>query len=175
MKTKIIIILCAVFVAFTAVFFWRCPLKYRATIESAAAEYGVRPALVASVIKCESGYNPRAVSKAGAKGLMQIMDATFEEICAETGLDVNGVFDPETNIAAGTYYLAKLIEKFGDEKTALAAYNAGPNRVAGWLSDRAYSKDGKTLDRAPIKQTDIYMNKVVFFKNVYKIFYLMEG
>ena len=97
---------------------------YSGLIQASAAKYGVDPNLVSAVVQVESDYNPQAVSRAGAKGLMQLMPANV----AEYG--VSDPFDPEQNIDAGTHQLSNLLSRFnGDIDLALAAYNAGPGAV----------------------------------------------
>lgn len=94
-------------------------------IRAAAQKHGVDADLISSVITAESAFNPRAVSRKSARGLMQLMPATAAL------LDVNDAFDPAQNVDAGTRYLKLLLEEFGQDLTlALAAYNAGPDRVA---------------------------------------------
>ena len=93
-------------------------------IASAAARYGIPTALAMAQANAESGYNPNAVSSAGAGGVMQLMPATA------ASLGVTDVFDPVQNIDAGFRYLASLYKQFGDWALALAAYNAGPGNVA---------------------------------------------
>ncbi|MCX6827316.1 MAG: transglycosylase SLT domain-containing protein [candidate division Zixibacteria bacterium] len=92
-------------------------------IKRAAEKYSLNPSLLSSIIKAESNGNPRAVSPAGAKGLMQLADTTAAD------MGVKDVFNPEENIEAGAKFLRRLIDKFGDIKKALAAYNAGPEKV----------------------------------------------
>lgn len=92
-------------------------------IREHAERVALEPRLVQAVIQVESGYNPRAVSNKGAKGLMQLIDATARDH------GVTDVFDPGQNIRAGTTQLRRLWDSFGDLELALAAYNAGPGAV----------------------------------------------
>jgi Rod binding domain-containing protein len=111
-------------------------------IERAAAEHKLDSALIASVIQVESSGNPNAVSPAGAKGLMQLMDSTAAD------LGVSDSLDPAENIEGGSRYLAGLLKRFGDLKLALAAYNAGPGAV---------EKHGGV---PPYRETRDYVDKV---------------
>ncbi len=120
-------------------------------IKEAADRYGVEIALVKAIIMVESSYNPNAVSRKGAKGLMQLMPRTAE------ALGVEDSFNPEININAGVRYLKKLMNQFdGNTKLALAAYNAGMRHV------RYY--DGIP----PFRATRYYINKVYHYYNYYK-------
>jgi soluble lytic murein transglycosylase-like protein len=98
---------------------------YDAYILAAAKEHRIDPALIVAVIRAESNFSPYAVSRKGARGLMQLMPATARR------LGVRRIFDPRENIRAGTAYLAELAERFGETSVDLiaAAYNAGENAV----------------------------------------------
>jgi soluble lytic murein transglycosylase-like protein len=96
-----------------------------AAIDDAAARHNVDPSLVRSVVKVESNFNPNAVSRKGAMGLMQLMPSTARQ------LKVKNPFDPEQNVDAGVRHLKQLLESYGgDVKLTLAAYNAGAGAVA---------------------------------------------
>jgi soluble lytic murein transglycosylase-like protein len=104
-------------------------------IREAAQKHGVDEALILSVITAESAFNPRAVSRTFARGLMQLMPATVAQF------GVRDVFDAAENVTAGTRYLKQLVEMYGKDLTlALAAYNAGPNRVAQYRGVPPYSE-----------------------------------
>jgi Transglycosylase SLT domain len=93
-------------------------------VNEASGRYRLDPDLVSSVIKAESGFNPHAISRKGAQGLMQLMPGTASQ------LGVANTFDPQSNVEGGTKYLRELLEKYNfDLVKALAAYNAGPQRV----------------------------------------------
>lgn len=98
-------------------------VPFESLIADAATRHSVEPGLVRAVIRAESGFNPRAVSRAGAQGLMQLMPETAR------GLGVRDAFDPAQNIEGGTRYLRHLLDQFGDTHLAIAAYNAGPGSV----------------------------------------------
>lgn len=117
-------------------------------IGRASDQYGVSPHLVRAVIQAESNFNPRAVSKAGARGLMQLMPATARE------LGVKDAFDIEQNISGGTKYLRRMLDLFGgDTEMALAAYNAGPGAVI------------RSGGRVPYRETVAYVEKVMTYKS----------
>jgi soluble lytic murein transglycosylase-like protein len=95
----------------------------RDIIEEAAQASGLPAGLIDAVIRTESGYRPRAVSRAGAMGLMQLMPGTAREV------GVRDAFDPRQNVLGGAKYLRKMLDTFGTIRLAIAAYNAGPGAV----------------------------------------------
>ena len=120
-------------------------------ILQAANRHQLDPALIKAVIMAESRYNPNAISKKGAKGLMQLMPRTAEALGVKDG------FNPEHNINAGVRYLKQLINQFnGDLKLALAAYNAGSRRVREFQGI------------PPIRATQEYIKKVLGYYRLYK-------
>lgn len=106
-----------------------------------AARAGLDPLLVLALIHVESSFDPDAVSRAGAAGLMQVREATMLNVAARSGLRSTDPLDPVANIQAGVRYLAGLIRDFGDTELALMAYNAGPGRI------RRYKREGGVPER----------------------------
>ncbi|MEE8480709.1 MAG: lytic transglycosylase domain-containing protein [Desulfobacterales bacterium] len=125
--------------------------KYDRLIEEASKRHGVLFPLIKAVIKAESDFDPRAVSKAGALGLMQIMPKNVN------ALKISDPFNPLENIMGGTRYFKQLIDKYeGKLQLALAAYNAGPNTVDYYNGI------------PPLKETENYVKRVM------KYFYLFK-
>ena len=137
------------------------PRKYSEFVEKYANEYKVPESICYAVIKRESSFDSTAVSKAGAIGLMQVTPATFEYLCNlldeehETGM----LYNPETNIRFGIFYLSVLYERFENWECAIAAYNCGPNRVKGWIEEGKADESGK-LTEIPIEETATYIKRV---------------
>lgn len=149
-------------------------LDYEEEVKSASEKYNVPQELIYGVIKTESSFNPKAVSSAGARGLMQITPDTFEWLnlyYADDKLDGKNpelLFEEEINIEYGTLLLSILIDRYGDVDTAICAYNAGLGNVDGWLEDTRYSKDGKTLETTPFEETNNYLVRVKKNRDKYK-------
>ena len=126
------------------------PLKYENVVEKYSKKYGVRESLVLAVIKTESNFNELARSKAGAVGLMQITERTFNWLKQKKGeKNSEDLYNIETNIKFGVYFLSFLISKYKNEQVALCAYNAGIGNVDSWLKNKNYSEDTKTLIKIP--------------------------
>jgi soluble lytic murein transglycosylase-like protein len=120
-------------------------------ILKAANRYEVDPAIIKAIIMAESGYNPNAVSKSGAIGLMQLMPTTARE------LGVDDIFNPEQNINAGVRYFKQMLKRFdGNTALALAAYNAGSAKVR------------KYKGIPPYKATKHYIKKVFKYQKIYR-------
>jgi len=125
--------------------------RYQLLIIDAAYRYKVEPAIIKAIIMAESGFNPKAVSKVGARGLMQLMPRTA------SSLGVEDSFKPAHNIDAGVRYFKYLLDQFdGEMKLALAAYNAGSYNV------RKYG------GIPPFKETQFYINKVLKYYEAYR-------
>ena len=156
------------------------PLYYRDFIEEGSLINALDPALVSAVILCESSFHPDAVSRLGARGLMQIMEDTAGWIAHRLGEDdetysFDRLFDPETSIRYGTWYLGYLSKRFGaDPKKIICAYHAGQGNVDAWLKNSECSHDGITLDVIPTKDTQQYYKRVSDAIAVYKKYYFPD-
>lgn len=156
------------------------PREYKELVESYSRENQLDPMLVYAVIKCESGFDPDAVSSADAKGLMQLTDETFEWVQTKDKdrdkeeLPPSRLFDPETNIKYGTLLLSLHKAEFASDELALAAYHAGRGIVNKWLSDESYTDDGENLHTVPYAETNAYIDKVVKTKAIYEKLYGKE-
>ena len=126
--------------------------KFDEMISAAASRYGIDPHLVRAIVKAESDYDEKAVSKKGATGLMQLMPATA------TRMGVKNIHDPEDNVEGGIRYLSKLLKMFDWQvPLAVAAYNAGENAVV---------KHGNRIP--PYSETQTYVKRVLHYYSVYK-------
>ena len=124
---------------------------YHVFIIQTASHYQIDPALIKAIIMAESGYNTKAVSKSGAKGLMQLMPQTAQS------LGVEDIFNPHQNITGGVQYFKHLVNRFnGDVNLALAAYNSGSRNVRNYNGV------------PPFKATHSYIKKVLMYYHIYK-------
>lgn len=149
------------------------PVKYDEFVEMYTTEYNLEKSFVFAVIKCESSFDKNAVSKANAKGLMQLMPDTFTWLKTKTKeeLDEDMLFDPETSIKYGCLLYRILIDRFENEETAVAAYHAGLGNVGKWLKDGEYSDDGIHLKKIPFPSTEQYVERVMRAKTLYEKLY----
>lgn len=144
--------------------FWEMlyPFPWRPEITEAAERNGLDPFLVAAVIREESSYHPEAISRAGARGLMQLLPRTAElvaEIQRRPWHD-RALEDPRTNLELGTAFLAALLREWRDPRLALAAYNAGPTRVRRWWSERRTDDLEAWVEQIPFDETRHYVKRV---------------
>jgi soluble lytic murein transglycosylase len=113
----------------------RYPLRYEPIVTGHARNYRLDPALLAAVIYSESKFDADARSAAGAIGLMQLLPETAKGIALRTGgsrFVVSDLYEPELNVRYGSWYLRHLLDRYGDERLALAAYHAGQGNVDSW-------------------------------------------
>ena len=141
------------------------PRKYNDLVEQYAAEYDLDPLLVYSFIRTESGFDPGATSSVDARGLMQMTEETFlwlrSKIAPDEGLLFANLYDPETSIRFGCYYLHLCMERYnGDVATAAAAYHSGWGTVDALLQMEEHSADGETLQGFPYNQMNHYVKKI---------------
>lgn len=151
------------------------PQEYSQYVTEYSAKYGVDEALIYAVIRTESGFRVEVESSAGAVGLMQLMPSTFEWLQSSKDgnvtLSKQDMKSPQINIEYGTYLLSILLDKYDDERVAVAAYNAGMTNVDEWLSNKTYSPDGKTLSQIPFGETSEYVERVQKTRSVYESLY----
>ena len=148
-------------------------LAYEAEILASAEEFDLDPYLVCGVIFTESAFHPEAKSNVGALGLMQLMPATGleeAELLEIEGVTEDRLTEPALNIRLGCNYLRKLLDEFGTESVALAAYNAGPGRARQWLKEYGKKEDGSIL-YIPYPETSKYVGRVQSAKGVYERLY----
>lgn len=153
------------------------PRKYSNIVSYEARENNLEEALVYAVIKAESNFDPEAVSRVGAVGLMQLMPSTYDWLLMRDGypdLTAEDMARPEINIRYGCHYLEFLSERYSAVKTIAAAYNAGHGAVDGWLKDPNYSDDGINLKNIPYGETAAYAEKVADFYEKYNELYYSE-
>jgi peptidoglycan lytic transglycosylase len=146
----------------------RYPLRYEAIVRGHAANYDLDPPLLAAVIYQESKFDAHARSSSGAIGLMQLLPDTAKGIAARTGgkaFVVDDLLNPEINVRYGAWYLRHLLDRYGDEATALAAYNAGQTNVDRWR------REGGGIEFA---ETRHYVKRVQELKVIYARAYADE-
>ncbi len=154
------------------------PLSYKGFINKYAKEYNIDPYLIAAIINVESNFNKNAISPKEARGLMQISATTGEWAARDLNIenfDLSLLYESETNIKIGSWYLNQLNKEFGDNiQLILAAYNGGSGNVNKWLQDENYCEDGESLKKIPFKETEQYVEKVLKNYDIYKRLYKDE-
>lgn len=151
-------------------------IDYSEYVEKYSNQYNVDKYLIYSIIKAESNFNENAVSSKGAKGLMQLMYPTAEEIAKKSDIEISEetILEPDVNINLGTKYISMLLQKYKCIELALAAYNAGSGNVDSWIEDGTLQDDGSDIENVPYKETNNYVRKILNNYEVYKDLYTEE-
>ena len=152
------------------------PCRYNEYVEYYAGKYNIDPLILYSFIRTESNFNPNAQSNVGARGLMQITEETFDwiklKIAPSEDLTVDDLYDPETNIRFGTYFVSYCLLRYHDDlATAAAAYHSGWGTVDNLLRMEEHSTDGQTLKGFPYNQMHHYVEKITASYAVYTRLY----
>jgi soluble lytic murein transglycosylase len=158
---------------------WRTafPLPYESSLRSAASANHVDPMLLAGLARQESAFESNAVSRAGAMGLMQVMPRTASNLARRLKVRYARarLTDPGYNLKLGSRYLADLIQVFGTHEAALAAYNAGEDRVVQWTAGQNYLESAEFVESIPFTETRDYVQIVIRNAEVYRQVYGPEG
>lgn len=157
---------------------WRqhYPRAFERLVEGKAAAKGLDPHFIWALMTVESSYNPWAISRVGARGLMQVMPHTGALVAERMGLQNFGtpaLFEPEVVIEQAAWYFAALLKKFnGQLPLAIASYNAGPHRVAAWLSRKGHLPMDEFIEEMPYTEAREYTKKVLRYLALYRRIYL---
>ncbi|MBR3697258.1 MAG: lytic transglycosylase domain-containing protein [Clostridia bacterium] len=147
------------------------PRKFSNYVEEASQKYDVEESLIFAIIKNESNFIDSISSRKGAKGLMQLMEATAFEVAETMGISNIDLSNPKTNIEIGTKYYSYLYNKYKNYRLALAAYNAGAGNVDKWISSGTLESDGSNIENIPYKETNMYVRKVLQSQKIYNYIY----
>ena len=151
------------------------PMKYSEYVYKYSEEYNVDPLMVFAIIKAESNFNPNVVSSSKAIGLMQLMDATAEELARKLDISFekeSSLYDPELNIKLGTKYFSDLLKEYKQNTLlALTSYNAGKGNVKRWIEQGVIKEDGSDIENIPYKETNNYVRKIVRDYKIYEELY----
>jgi soluble lytic murein transglycosylase len=147
------------------------PLAFWKNVDSITSVYSIDPFLVLSLIREESRFDQEALSSAGAMGLMQLMPDTARRLSRRIKImleDTESIYDIDTNIRIGAYYLSNLISEFKSVSAALAAYNAGESRVRKWLKNGNYESKDEFIEDIPYRETRRYVKRIIETYSIYK-------
>jgi soluble lytic murein transglycosylase len=150
------------------------PRPYWADLKRYSTQNELDPFLVASLIRQESEFNAGAVSHKNAVGLMQLLPGTGKKVAKEEKLrhfSANQLFTPGVNLQLGTRYFRTMVDKFGSFEYALAAYNAGSDRVEDWLSAGNYRDPQEFVESIPFTETREYVQAILRNASVYRQLY----
>lgn len=147
--------------------------EYEECIYKYSDECKVDPLLVLAIIRVESNFKKDSVSLSQAKGLMQLMDSTADELATKLNMNEDyDIFNADTNIQLGTTYMSNLLTYYNNNMyLALAAYNAGIGNVNKWIENGTIKKDGSDIENIPFKETRNYVRKVLRDYRIYTKLY----
>lgn len=149
----------------------RFPLAFRERLQDHAEAIGIDPALAYALIRKESAFDPGAVSRVGALGLMQLMPGTARRMARELGEPVprrRDLLEPDANLRLGHAYLDRMLARFGGSTVAaVAAYNAGPTRTTGWREENAGLNGSLWVENITYGETRDYVKSVMAFRAVF--------
>ena len=182
-----LVLLIAVILLISSNTFWRWmyPIGYQSLIQQSARANQLDPLLVASVVRVESQFHQKDVSHAGAIGLMQLMPDTAQWIATQMTqqgtqhvgegqgqANTHDLASPQLNIQLGTWYIRYLIAQFhGNQVAAIAAYNGGPKRVQGWLTNGTWNGKLQTITDIPVGETRHFVDRVFYNYDLYQRIY----
>ena len=148
----------------------RFPLKYKPLVQQSARSQGITPAWVYGIMRRESAFDPKIVSSANAKGLMQILPSTAKNVARKLGIRNHKTADllvPEKNARIGAGYLKQMLKRFkGNYVKATASYNAGPHRISRWAPDYPIPAE-RWIESIPFKETRDYVRAVMAYTTIY--------
>jgi soluble lytic murein transglycosylase len=150
------------------------PKPYWLDLKKFSTSNALDPYLVASLIRQESEFNPNAVSRANALGLMQLLPKVGKNVAKQEKLkhfSATQLFQPGINLQLGTRYFRSMVDQFGSFEYALAAYNAGTNRVQDWLGQGKYRDPQEFVESIPFTETREYVEAILRNANVYRQLY----
>ncbi len=184
---KAIAIVASLLIVFSLIFFNYNNIRkciyvrnYSEYVEKYAKEENIDPLLCYAIIKAESNFNPNAVSKSGARGLMQLMDDTAKDVAENAIIEYtnnDSLFEPEKNIQLGIKYYAQLKSIYKSDIISLAAYNAGIGNVKKWIDEGIIDLNNEeaSIDNIPFEETKNYVKKILKDYKYYQELYSKES
>lgn len=151
------------------------PIEYEAEVAVSSQAFDVDPHLIMAIIRVESHFRPEVSSHKGAYGLMQLMPDTAQWMVDDGHFEphfLQRLHEPAVNIHMGSWYVKQLLYEFDEnEVAAIAAYNAGPGRVKGWIQEGAWDGRERHIEQIPFGETRHYVERVLFYYDKYKTLY----
>lgn len=149
--------------------------EYSEYVNKYAEINGIDPMWIYAIIKVESNFDEKATSNSGAKGLMQLMDSTAQEMAKHLEIkdfENSMLYNPEINIMLGTKYFDELLAKYNENYyLAIAAYNGGIGNVDDWINKGIINSDGSNIENIPYKETNMYVRKTINSFSIYTELY----